>query len=177
MKKVLFPALAIFTLLASAFTTFNAVQWHIADSFAIKFAGKDAEGKFEKFSGEIVFDEKNLDASRFSVSVDVNSITTGNGMKNKHAKSDKWFDAKQFPSIHFTSGKFSKTAGGYAVEGTLDLHGVKKLVSIPFSFSNNTFVGSFSVNRLDYGIGSMEGMSKKVGNEIKIDLSVPVSRK
>lgn len=81
MKKVLFPALAIFTLLASAFTTFNAVQWQIADGYTIKFAGKDAEGKFEKFSGNLVFDEKNLDASKFSVSVDVSSIATGNGMK------------------------------------------------------------------------------------------------
>lgn len=177
MKKVLFPALALFTLLASAFTTFNAVQWQIADGYAIKFAGNDAEGKFEKFSGDIVFDEKNLDASKFSVSVDVSSIATGNGMKNKHARSDKWFDAKQFPTIHFTSGRFSKTAGGYSVEGTLDLHGVKRTVNIPFTFSNNTFVGSFSVNRMDYGIGSMEGMSKKVSNEIKIDLSVPVSKK
>jgi polyisoprenoid-binding protein YceI len=177
MKKVLFPGLAIFTLLASAFTTFNAIQWQITDGYSIKFAGKDAEGKFEKCSGDIVFDEKNLDASKFSVSVDVSSITTGNGMKNKHAKSDKWFDAKQFPTINFTSNKFSKTASGYTVEGTLDLHGVKKTVSIPFTFANNTFVGSFSVNRLDYGVGTMEGMSKKVSNEIKIDLSVPVSKK
>lgn len=177
MKKVMFPSLVIFTLLASAFTTYHAAQWQINNGYAIKFAGSDAEGKFEKFSGNIVFDEKNLNDSKFSVSVDVSSITTGNGMKNKHAKSDKWFDAKQFPTINFTSGKFSKTPGGYNVEGTLDLHGVKKTVNIPFTFSNNTFTGSFSVNRLDYGVGTMEGMSKKVSNEIKIDISVPVSKK
>lgn len=177
MKKVIFPALTIFTLLTSAFTISNAIQWQIIDGYAIKFAGKGVKGKFEKFSGDIVFDEKNLDASKFSVSVDVSSISTGNGIKNKHARSDKWFDAKQFPTIHFTSSKFSKTTGGYTVEGTLHLHGVKKSVSIPFTFSNNTFVGSFSVNRLDYGIGTMEGMSKKVSNEIKIDLSVPVTKK
>ena len=177
MKKVMFPTLAIFTLLASAFTTFNAVQWQIADGYTIKFTGKDAKGQFEKLSGDIVFDEKNLDASKFSVSVDVNSISTGNGMKNKHARSEKWFDAKQFPTIKFTSSRFSKTAGGYSVEGTLDLHGVKKVVSIPFTFSGNTFIGSFSVNRIDYGVGSMEGMSKKVSNEIKIDLYVPVSKR
>ncbi len=177
MKKFVFPALTALTLLATAFTTFNATQWQINDGYAIKFSGEDANGKFEKFSGDIVFDEKNLDASRFNVSVDVNSITTGNGMKNKHAKSDKWFDAKQFPTIQFTSAKFTKTASGYQVEGTLSMHGVKKTVSIPFTFANNTFTGSFSVLRLDYGVGTMEGMSKKVGNEIKLDISVPVSKK
>ena len=96
-------------------------------------------------------------------------------MKNKHARSDKWFDAKQFPTIQFASDNFSKTANGYAVEGTLDLHGVKKKVTIPFTFTNNTFKGSFAVNRLDYGVGTMEGMSKKVSNEIKLDISVPVT--
>jgi polyisoprenoid-binding protein YceI len=98
-------------------------------------------------------------------------------MKNKHAKSDKWFDAKQFPSITFISSKFSKAATGYQVDGILELHGVKKPVSIPFTFAGNTFKGSFSVNRMDYGIGTMEGMSKKVSNEIKLDISVPVTKK
>lgn len=175
MKKVLFPALAITTLLVSAFTTLNTIRWKIADGYAIKFSGKDADGHFKNFSGDLVFDEKNLAASKFSVSLDVASISTGNGMKNKHARSEKWFDAKQFPTIQFASDNFSKTANGYAVEGTLDLHGVKKKVTIPFTFTNNTFKGSFAVNRLDYGVGTMEGMSKKVSNEIKLDISVPVT--
>ncbi|MDZ7878804.1 MAG: YceI family protein [Saprospiraceae bacterium] len=176
MKKLVFPALIAVTLLASAFTTFTAVNWKIADGYAIKFAGTDAEGSFEKMTGDLTFDESNLTTSKFNVSLDVSSINTGNGMKNKHAKSDKWFDAKQFSSINFMSEKFSKTASGYTVEGTLELHGVKKAVSIPFTFSNNTFKGSFSVNRMDYGVGTMQGMSKKVSNEIKLDISVPVTK-
>lgn len=175
MKKVLFPALVVFTLLASAFTTLSYMHWKIAEGYAIKFSGKDAEGYFKTFTGDIVFDEKSLAASKFSVSLDVASISTGNGMKNKHARSNKWFDAKQFPYIQFVSEKFSKTAGGYTVEGMLEMHGVKKKVSIPFTFANNTFKGSFAVNRLDYGVGTMEGMSKKVSNEIKLDITVPVT--
>ncbi|HLP93064.1 MAG TPA: YceI family protein [Saprospiraceae bacterium] len=175
MKKVLFPALVVFTLLASGFTTISSIRWKIAEGYAIKFSGKDADGHFKTFTGDIVFDEKNLAASKFSVSLDVASISTGNGMKNKHAKSDKWFNAKQFPTIQFVSEKFSKTAGGYTVEGTLEMHGVKKKVNIPFTFANNTFKGNFAVNRLDYGVGTMEGMSKKVSNEIKLDITVPVT--
>ncbi|MDP5139092.1 MAG: YceI family protein, partial [Spirosomaceae bacterium] len=120
--------------------------------------------------------ENDLANSKFAVSLDVASINTGNGMKNKHAKSDKWFDAEKYPKITFTSNKFTKTAAGYSVEGTLDLHGVKKPVSIPFTFANNTFKGSLKVNRMDYGVGTMEGMSKKVSNEIVVDISVPVTK-
>ena len=177
MKKMFFPVAIAATLLFSAFTTFNAINWQIADGYAIKFAGTDASGGFSKMTGNISFDEANVGASKMLVTIDVTSITTGNGMKNSHAKSAKWFDAKQFPTITFTSSKFTKTATGYAVEGTLDLHGVKKPITIPFTFAGNTFKGNFSVNRIDYGVGTMDGMSKKVSNEIKLDITVPVTKK
>ena len=177
MKRISFTGLMAAAILFSAFIIHQAINWQIADGYAIHFEGKDAEGVFNKITGEIAFDEKDMAASKFSISIDVTSITTGNGMKNRHAKSDKWFDAKQYPAINFTSAKFSKTAQGYSVDGTLEMHGTKKSITIPFIFSNNIFKGSFSVNRMDYGVGTMEGMSKKVSNEIKIDIAVPVTKK
>jgi polyisoprenoid-binding protein YceI len=177
MKQMSFVALVGATLLLSAFTTIKAIDWQIAEGYSIKFKGTDAEGIFKTMSGNISFDENDLSTSQFSVSVDVSSINTGNGMKNKHAKSDKWFDAEKYPTITFTSSKISKATQGYLVEGTLTMHGVKKQVIIPFTFGSNLFKGNFSVNRLDYGVGTMEGMSKKVSNEIALEISVPVTKK
>ena len=177
MKKTSFAILFVATILLSAFAIINTVNWQIKDGYSLKFEGSHVDGKFEKVSGDIAFDEANLSASHFLVKVDVASIATGNWLKNIHAKNESWFNADKYPGINFTSAKISKTAQGYSVEGTLDMHGTKKLVTIPFTFLNNTFRGSFSVNRLDYGIGTMEGMSKKVSNEIKIDISVPVVAK
>ncbi|MDZ7880827.1 MAG: YceI family protein [Saprospiraceae bacterium] len=77
MKNLVFPALIAVTLFASAFTTIRAVNWKIAEGYAIKFAGKDAEGSFAKMTGDIAFDESNLNASKFSVVIDANSINTG----------------------------------------------------------------------------------------------------
>jgi len=37
----------------------------------------------------------------------VASINTGNGMKNTHAKSEKWVDAEKYPTITFNSGSIS----------------------------------------------------------------------
>jgi polyisoprenoid-binding protein YceI len=177
MKKFLFPVLSATILLASAFTTLTAIDWQISQGYTIKFAGKDAEGSFTKMTGEIKFDEANIQSSSFSIIVDATSINTGNGMKNKHAKSDKWLDVKKNPNVIFTSNRVSKSATGYQVDGMLDLHGVKKAVSIPFTFDGNTFKGSFSINRMDYNVGTMQGMSKKVSNEIRLDISVPVTKK
>jgi polyisoprenoid-binding protein YceI len=57
------------------------------------------------------------------------------------------------------------------------MHGTKKEITIPFTFRDNKFTGSFTVNRMDYGVGSMEGMSKKVSNEIRLEIFVPVTKK
>lgn len=175
MKNLSLAGLIGATLLLSAFTINSPINWKIEEGYAIQFKGTDVEGVFKKIDGEISFGENDLANSTMSISIDVSSISTGNGMKNRHARSAKWFDAETFPKIKFDSKKFAKTETGYSVTGTLDMHGVQKEVSIPFTFASNTFTASFSVNRLDYGIGTMKGMSKKVSNEIELQISVPVS--
>lgn len=160
----------------SAFTFVGSTSWEIADGYSIKFDSKDPTGVFTKMSGEIKFDENNLSASRFDVKVDVNSINTGNGMQNKHAKSEKWFDAEQFPTINYTSKEVSKTDNGYEVLGVLELHGVKKDFTMPFTFKNNTFASSFKVNRTDFNLGKTQGMAGKVPLELDVQVSVPVTK-
>lgn len=178
MKQLNFAFIIGATLLLCAFTTYKSIDWQISDGYSIAFKGTEVEGVFNKLSGSISFDEDELSNSKFSVNVDVSSINTGNGLKNKHAISDKWFNAPKFPNITFNSTKFSKTeTGGYQVEGILEIHGVKKQISFPFTFSSNTFKGGFKVNRMDYNVGTMDGMSKKVSNEIEIEFSVPVKGK
>ncbi|MFB9079319.1 YceI family protein [Flavobacterium procerum] len=162
-------------ILFSSFTFFTST-WKINDDFRIHFLGNSVEGNFENFTGEILFDENDLTASKFSLNIKVESIATGNWLKNRHAKNEKWFDAEKYPNIVFKSSKFLKTTNGFAVKGLLKMHGIEKEITIPFKFINNTFQGNFSVNRIDFGIGNQEGMSKKVSNEIKIDFSVPVTK-
>lgn len=177
MKQFSFAVLVGATLLLSAFTAINSVDWKISNNYSIKFKGTDAEGIFKTMTGGISFDANDLSASKFAVSLDVSSINTGNGMKNKHAKSDDWFDAAKYPTITFNSSKISKSKDAYLVEGTLEIHGVKKQVKIPFTFVSNTFKGNFSINRMDFGVGTMQGMSKKVSNQITLEIAVPVTQK
>lgn len=177
MKRFSFPALAGLTLLLAAFTFIQATDWQIANGYAIKISGSGVQGEFKTMHGTISFDEKDLASAKFSTSIDAASINTGNGLKNSHAKSDSWLDAKKYPNIIFVSSKFSKSSNGYQVFGALTMHGVTKQIVIPFTFVANTFKGNFSVNRMDYGIGSMIFFSRLVSNEIKLDISVPVTKK
>jgi polyisoprenoid-binding protein YceI len=176
MKKINSLSLAGFIVLLSAFAWKTTTNWKISDSYSIQFAGTDAEGIFKKMSGNVDFDASNLSAAKFSFTIDVASINTGNGMKNKHAVSDKWFDAENFPTLVFKSKSFSKTANGYTVSGSMTIHNITKEMTVPFTFNNNKVAAKFSVNRMDFKVGNMEGMSKKVSNEIKLDVSIPLNK-
>lgn len=172
-KQFMFLTVAVIFL--SAFTVNNSINWNIADGYSIKFAGTDAEGVFSDLDGNIQFNPEDPESSTFSFTVAVNSINTGNGMKNKHAVSKKWFDAETYPNITFESKSVKQDGADYMVTGTMNIHGTPKEMTIPFSFDGNAFSSSFSVNRMDFGVGTMKGMSKKVSNEIKLEVSIPVS--
>jgi polyisoprenoid-binding protein YceI len=173
MKKLNLLLMFLAVIILSAFTVVST-QWKISNGYSIKFFNEHAKGEFEKISGTIHFDENDLVNSSFNMQVDVKSIATGNFLKNSHAKGEKWFDSDKYPKITFVSTKISKSANGFVVEGNLKMKDVTKAIEIPLTFKNNVFSGKFSVNRMDYNIGSMEGMSKKVGNKIDLEISVPV---
>ena len=174
MKKIIYPLAACIILFASAFTFINSQDWKIADTASVKFDGGNPSGEFSGMKGTVQFDDKDLATSKFDVTIDVASINTGNGMKNIHAKSEKWFDAEKYPTIKFASSSIAKTSAGYEAKGTLDMHGVQKEVMLPFTFTGNVFTGNIEVNRLDYNINTAE--PDHGGKIFKVLITVPVTK-
>lgn len=174
MKKLVYPFAAVIIMAASAFTVIKSQNWNVADGYSIKFDGGDPSGEFSGLKGTISFDPADLASSKFDVSIDVATINTGNGMKNTHAKSEKWFDAAKYPVIKFTSTQITKSDAGFDAKGILEMHGVQKEIVMPFTFANNTFASSFSINRLDYNVNTEEPAH---GAAIfKVNISVPVTK-
>jgi polyisoprenoid-binding protein YceI len=174
MKKFIFPLAAVLLIAGSAFTVLSSQDWKIADNYSVKFDGGDPSGQFGGLKGTISFDPNDLVNSKFDASIDVTTINTGNGMKNTHAKSEKWFDAEKYPTIQFTSSAITKTASGYEARGILNMHGVQKEITIPFTFDDNIFKGSITVNRLDYNINTAEPAHG--ASTFKVDIAVPVTK-
>jgi polyisoprenoid-binding protein YceI len=174
MKKFIYLFAALVIIMTSAFAFGQSMDWKIADNYSVKFSGGDPSGEFRELKGLISFDDANLAASKFNVTIDVASINTGNGMKNTHAKSAKWFDAEKYPTISFESSAITKTSTGYEAKGTLTMHGVQKEITLPFTFTNNVFAGSFEINRLDYNVNVEE--PEHGAAKFKVDISVPVTK-
>ena len=177
MKRLIIFSSALLLLAAVFAFTIVSPSWKISDKYNISFSGGDIGGIFKTFKGAINFDETNLTVSNFDVTVDVASINTGNALQNKHAKSDEWFDAAKYPVIHYVSKKIVKAGAAYQVTGDLEIHGVKKEFTIPFTFvrkgNNATFNGTFNVNRNDFHIGKAGG---DVVDVIKVTVAVPVTK-
>jgi polyisoprenoid-binding protein YceI len=177
MKKLIYPIGAIVIIMASAFAFVTSQDWKINEDYSIKFEGGDPSGVFRGLKGAVSFDESNLAGSKFDVTVDVATINTGNGMKNTHAKSAKWFDAEKYPTISFISTQITKTASGYEAKGKMQMHGVTKEFVMPFTFVKNdkggVFHSAFELNRLDYEVNTAE--PDHGAALFKIDISVPVS--
>ncbi len=174
-NKIVLSALIAF-LLCSAFTILIVFNWQIKDNeYAIKFDTRWASGTIKGLKGIINFDEKNLLQSGFDVSIDVNTINTGNSLKDKHAKADGFFNVEKYPIIKFKSIKIEKLNANYQVIGNLTIKETTKTITIPFSFINNgndgNFKGNFSINRSEYNLNKMG-----VGETIAIELVIPVKK-
>jgi|HubBroStandDraft_2_1064218.scaffolds.fasta_scaffold254352_1 polyisoprenoid-binding protein YceI len=179
MKKNIYPIAALLIITASAFTFIQTQNWKISEDYIIKFSGNNVSGIFKGLKGTINFDDANLGSSKFEVTVDVATINTGNGMKNTHAKSDKWFDVEKYPTISFVSTSITKSPTGYDAKGNMQIHGVTKEVTLPFTFqktaNGGVFTSTFDINRLDFNMQTPEP-DLGAATILKVDLNIPVHK-
>jgi len=136
MKKLLLAtALLTTTFLAPA----HAADYNIDDkgahasiNFETSHMGWSVlTGRFNTFSGEFSYDEKNIEASKIKVIIDASSIDSNHAERDKHVRSADFLDASKFKNATFTSTKVEdKGEGKLAITGDFTLHGVTKSIII-----------------------------------------------
>jgi polyisoprenoid-binding protein YceI len=87
--------------------------------------------KFPKFSGELLFDEKDVTKTTVNISIDVRSVTTGFQALDSNIASENFFDPVTYPTIEFASTAVKRTGTKTAMlTGDMTLHGVTRSVSL-----------------------------------------------
>ncbi len=124
------------------------------------------KGSLSNLIGDVSFDETNLDLCQFNVCVDAATIETGNDKRDEHLKKEDYFDVDNFPQICYESTSTAKNGDSYLSKGLLKLHGIEKEIEINFTYEANSLIGSFQINRTDFGIGGKGTFM--VGDEVKI---------
>jgi polyisoprenoid-binding protein YceI len=178
MKRIIYPVIAFGILVVSGAMTLTAPSYTIKTGYNIEFKSKDPSGVFKTLKGNINFDENDLATSKFNFTIPVSSISTGNGMMNKKALTEEWFDAEKHPEIKYVSTKIEKSGDAYTVYGNLTIKGVSKEKKVPVKVAKSgtdlTLSGSFTVNRADYKVGKK---SDAVPDIMNITYSIPISKK
>lgn len=178
MKKLIYPFITVAFILTSATYSVSTQEYTISDDHSIDFKSKDPSGSFTQIKGAVKFDENDLSGSKFDLKIPVSSISTGNGMMNKKAQTEEWFNATKYPTITFVSTKIEKTGDTYSILGKLTMKGVTKDKKIPAKLTKNgdalSFSGTFGVNRIEFKIGKE---SEAVPNVMNISYTLPVTKK
>lgn len=146
----------------------------------------EVEGSFKKFNGTINATGADFNNAKVTFTVDVNSIFTDNDGRDKHLKSDDFFNAEQYPNMTFTSTSFKKVKGNiYTLEGNLTIRSVTKPVKFavlyggavkdPWGNIKAGFKASTKISRAAYGLKwntLTEAGGAVVGDEVTIQLSL-----
>jgi polyisoprenoid-binding protein YceI len=163
--------------------TFIITQWkYIPKDAKVKFTLYEKkgteEGVFTGIDGIVKFDEKDLKNSNISAIIKVATINSGVEMRDESLRSKDFFEVEKYPNIKFQSSTITKTNTGFIAKGKLTAKKITKEIQLPFTFnttsdSTASFKGSFTINRLDYGIGNK---TDGVGTKVKVDLEIPVKK-
>lgn len=126
--------------------------------FSVKHAWglSSVHGRFHRFGGWYVV--KDGEPS-LELSVDPESIDTGNAKRDKHLRSDDFFGVEQHPRIHFASTRLADEGqGNLIVTGELDVAGTP--VPMALEASIRSFGDEFEieastfVDQRDFGMSS-----------------------
>ncbi|MDB5448609.1 MAG: YceI/cytochrome b561 periplasmic protein, partial [Phenylobacterium sp.] len=141
------------------------VRWIVSPastlSFATSWGGQPLEGRFDRWQAEILFSPEALARSKVTVKVNLASVNTGDAQRDASLPTADWFDAEHHPTAVFTADRFEKTgADRYLARGVLELRGVKRPMSLPFTLhiagDKARVSGVTSLDRTAFGVGQGE---------------------
>jgi len=186
-RKFLVLSLAVAAMGASALAAdeYKIDPVHSTVGFNVKhMMVSTVHGRFNDFSGQILYDDKDPSKSSVKVTIKAASINTDNTGRDTDLRSPNFLDVEKFPEITFQSKSVERKGDAYVAHGTLTIHGVAKDVDLPFSLNGplttprGKVLGAdagLTINRMDYGVSwsrSLDGGGMVVSNDVKIELNV-----
>lgn len=184
MKKVFLLLVALSISVASfAQTKWTVDPMHSFVNFSIGHMGISfVDGSFNKFEGTVEAPKPDFVDAKVKFTVDVNSIDTRIEPRNKHLKTDDFFNAEKYPTMTFESTSFKKLTGkNYELTGKLTIRDVTKDVKFNVVFGGTItdpkgttkagFAANTTINRLDYNI-KFDPSGMGVAKDVKISLNL-----
>lgn len=173
LKKVIMCAALVLTpsaLVAAENTyTIDTKGAHAFVQFRVKHLGYSwLYGHFDRFEGEFVYDAKDDSKNKVSVTVDVTSLDSNHGERDKHLKGKKYLNTGKYAKATFESTKYETLSEKKAkLTGNLTLLGVTKEIVLdvdligggddPWGGYRQGFEGKATISAADFGLAASVG--------------------
>ena len=158
---------------------------HSAVEFVVRHLGlAKVRGRFGRFEGTIDVAESVTDSS-VAVSIEADSIDTGEADRDGHLRSADFLDVETHPTLAFRSTGVREDGDRWLVDGELTITGTTKPVTLeveveggardPWGFERVGFNAETKINREDFGLTwnqALETGGWLVGKEVKIELTI-----
>jgi len=151
----------------------------------------DVDGSFKSFDGSMTASKPDFTDASIAFAADVNSINTDNENRDKHLKSDDFFNAEKFPQIKFVSKSFKSVGNNkYSLAGDLTIRDITKPVTFDVNYGGTVtsaamggthagFKAKTTINRFDYNLkwnAATETGGAVVGKEVEITLNIDMKK-
>ena len=189
-STALLLAATAFAAAASAQTsTWKIDPVHSGIEFKVRHLGvSNVHGTFTHPSGTVVLNEKDITKSSVDAIVDATTVTTNETARDKHIKSDAFFNVEKNPTMAFKSTSIYKEGGKLMMKGDLTLVGVTKPVVLTLDgpstpqtdakgVTRSGFSASGILSRKDFNFGANAGPANAaIGDEVTISIDVEMDK-
>ena len=131
-------------------------------AFTTRQMGVPVEGKFGKFSAQVVLDPKQPEIGNVVFVIDTGSARFGSAELDAEVPKATWLNVPKFPQATFQSTAIKAAgAGRFEVTGRLTIKGATQTVVVPVqvaqaagaSGTTSTATGNFAIKRLAFKVG------------------------
>ncbi len=170
-------------------TTWTLDKSHSKVGFSVThMVVAEAEGKFDDFDITVLSKSDDFNGAEVEFTAKVGSINTENENRDKHLKSEDFFNAEQFPDIKF-KGTLVKEGGKYKLKGKFTMKEVTKDVEFDVTYGGSIDTGrgvkagfklAGTINRQDFGVkwaNKLQDGSAVVSDEVAISCKIELNKK
>lgn len=154
-------------------------------AFTTRQMGVPVEGRFGRFSAQIVLDPRKPETGSVAFTIDTGSARFGSPELDAEVPKPTWLNAGKFPQATFQSSAIKAAGPGrFDVSGKLSIKGAVRDVVVPVQLvqagaaasPTSTASGSFTIKRLDFKVGEDEWAdTSMLANDITVRFKLLLS--
>ena len=170
----------------AAYADWQVEPTHTSIGFEVSHLGlTNTPGIFRQFKSQVHFDDKKVEASTVSFSIDAGSIDTNSTERDNVLRGEGWFEAAKYPLIQFVSTSVRRIDDRhFVVSGDLSLHGKTQPVAFSAELTNYAtnpflkvpvvgFVGTATIKRSAFGLEQYMGA---IGDDVKLSFQTELNK-